>query len=764
MLSLIVTGAFIVAFGLVASPPSALERATINFIAALPGFLSGVWGLVWTVLPAWALALLGASLLRRRFRTARDIVVAALTSLVAAALTATAIGDQRGIAAAIGASAPPSQLSPIRLAVAGAAILVAAPQLSRPFRRLGRWLVSAAALSALLLGVTTPSGAILGLLVAAGAAAATRLVFGSADGRPSLGDVRRSLRQLGIDTDEGAPASRQTSGVFVARVRRDQEWLQVKVYGRDAYDTQFVAKVWRALWYRHPDTSFGITRLQQVEHEAFVLLYAASRGVPVPAVVTAGVSADHDALLVLRGDSAPLRDLAPSTVDGVLLAEIWETLGLLHDAGIVHGSIDIDSIGYANGAVTLRDLSGASVISSDEGTLADVAQLYVSTVVVAGQDGALGAARTGAGDDQLARALPYVQDAALTIALRRTAKAAHVDIEQLRTDTARALGVELGQPVRLRRVSRGGLIRAALLSLGAYALLSAFGGVDLAELGDALRNANWAWLVFGLFVGQTPRLTQAASTRTASPEPIPYGPVYALQLAVSFVNLAIPSTIARVAVNIRFFQRQGLRAAMAVAIGALDSMAEFLVQASLLVIALLTGAAGINLQLDASSTGNAVLALLGAVLLTVAAAGVVLAFVRSWRQRVFSKLREWYLEVRTTIASLSAVRVAQLIAWNLTTQVLFALTLSIFLAAFGTTLPLITVIVVNVTAALLAGLLPIPGGIGVTEGALIYGLTAAGVADTTAFAAVMSYRIATFYLPPIWGAFAFRWLERNRYL
>jgi glycosyltransferase 2 family protein len=33
-----------------------------------------------------------------------------------------------------------------------------------------------------------------------------------------------------------------------------------------------------------------------------------------------------------------------------------------------------------------------------------------------------------------------------------------------------------------------------------------------------------------------------------------------------------------------------------------------------------------------------------------------------------------------------------------------------------------------------------------------------------AFAAVLLYRLATFYLPPIWGFFALRWLERNKHL
>jgi glycosyltransferase 2 family protein len=37
----------------------------------------------------------------------------------------------------------------------------------------------------------------------------------------------------------------------------------------------------------------------------------------------------------------------------------------------------------------------------------------------------------------------------------------------------------------------------------------------------------------------------------------------------------------------------------------------------------------------------------------------------------------------------------------------------------------------------------------------------AGVPEEVAFAAVLLHRMATFYLPPIWGYFAMRWLERN---
>ena len=59
---------------------------------------------------------------------------------------------------------------------------------------------------------------------------------------------------------------------------------------------------------------------------------------------------------------------------------------------------------------------------------------------------------------------------------------------------------------------------------------------------------------------------------------------------------------------------------------------------------------------------------------------------------------------------------------------------------------------------------PVPGGIGVTEFGLTVGLTAAGMQEEAALAAVVLYRLATFYVPPVWGFFAMRWLQRNAHL
>jgi uncharacterized membrane protein YbhN (UPF0104 family) len=71
---------------------------------------------------------------------------------------------------------------------------------------------------------------------------------------------------------------------------------------------------------------------------------------------------------------------------------------------------------------------------------------------------------------------------------------------------------------------------------------------------------------------------------------------------------------------------------------------------------------------------------------------------------------------------------------------------------------------VNTSAAVLSGLVLVPGGIGAAEAALTAGLIAMGVDESTAFAIAITQRLCTFYLPPIWGYFALRWLGRKGFV
>jgi len=105
-----------------------------------------------------------------------------------------------------------------------------------------------------------------------------------------------------------------------------------------------------------------------------------------------------------------------------------------------------------------------------------------------------------------------------------------------------------------------------------------------------------------------------------------------------------------------------------------------------------------------------------------------------------------------------------LFAGNLLAQFLLALALGMCLKAFGESANMAELILVNTMASLFAGLMPVPGGVGVAEAALTAGLIGIGVPEDIAFSTAIVYRVVTFYLPPAWGWLGMRWLRNNDYV
>jgi uncharacterized protein (TIRG00374 family) len=97
-------------------------------------------------------------------------------------------------------------------------------------------------------------------------------------------------------------------------------------------------------------------------------------------------------------------------------------------------------------------------------------------------------------------------------------------------------------------------------------------------------------------------------------------------------------------------------------------------------------------------------------------------------------------------------------------RLLVAMALSVSLRAFGDHLRLPVLLVVITLAAFVGGVAPSPGGMGVVEAGMILGLTAAGVSEADATAAVFIQRLFTSYLPPIWGWFTLVWMRKREIL
>jgi uncharacterized protein (TIRG00374 family) len=324
-------------------------------------------------------------------------------------------------------------------------------------------------------------------------------------------------------------------------------------------------------------------------------------------------------------------------------------------------------------------------------------------------------------------------------------------------------GVELPEPIKLRRLTWWSVAQVALLVLAATAVINFATTVDWDTVWSDLSDATVGWIVFGFVLAQAARLTQATSSLGSIAADLPFGRVYMKQLATSYLNLAVPSHIARVGVDIRFFQCQGLPGATAITAGVIDSVASTLVQGTLLILLLVFSEANLSLDLNGPS-GDSLRLLWILVGLVVVVAGVVV-LVKRIRRAIVERVRTWLPQMRSGLNALRAPRkLAMLIGGNIATELLFAIALGLFCRSLGYPIGLPDLLVINMSVSLLASFVPVPGGVGVSEFGLTLGLTSAGMPEEAALAAVLLYRLASFYLPPIWGFFALRWLQRNRYL
>jgi uncharacterized membrane protein YbhN (UPF0104 family) len=246
----------------------------------------------------------------------------------------------------------------------------------------------------------------------------------------------------------------------------------------------------------------------------------------------------------------------------------------------------------------------------------------------------------------------------------------------------------------------------------------------------------------------------------ASPRAVLFGPLLLLQFAIQFLALAVPSAASRIALNVRFFRGVGLTSTEAVAVGAVDSFAGFIVEALIVIVVLTAGSASLDLGIEIPDVDLSPRTVAFVTLLVVI---VILALIAVPKVRTLIRAR--VAEASSVLRGLrSPSRLLLLLGGNLGARIVLAVVLGLTLRSFGEQVPLAELLLVNTLVSLLAGVMPIPGGIGVTEAATTAGLVGVGVPEATALATAIVFRLVTFYLPPIWGVAATRRLRLAGYL
>jgi hypothetical protein len=259
-------------------------------------------------------------------------------------------------------------------------------------------------------------------------------------------------------------------------------------------------------------------------------------------------------------------------------------VGKLHAAGIAHrGLTGQRLVQRADGSPALADFAQARLAASTNDLMIDRVHLLVTLALAVGNQRAVDSAIDALGVDGLTQALPFIQDPVLSQPLRR-AMGPEWDLEQLRTLAIERTGAEAAPLAELRRVTVGSFLKLVLTLVVVSSLIGMLSGVDFAQVVDELSSADFSLLLLGLLVAPLAQVPFSFSTLGASLKKLPFLPVLMLQYAIQFIALVLPATAARVALQIRFFERLGISYGAATSMGAIDSFGGFVVQVLLLVL------------------------------------------------------------------------------------------------------------------------------------------------------------------------------------
>lgn len=725
-------------------------------------------GLVQSAALVAVLAMLIAAVSRRRFRLTGSLVGAAvigglLMKAIELVLDETGPADLVANLDRGGWLAKASFPSPSLLAGTAAVAVIVTRWLTVPWRR-ATWVALAfVATARLVSGTILPMELVIAF--AAGAAVGTGILvaFGAPDRRPGPDEVIAGLQAGGFPVVSAAFAPMRAKGArpFVVANAHGEKFF-VKIVGQDQREADLLYRVYRSVRLRNVgDVRPAASLKQAVEHQALVGLMAERAGVHAPAVHRVVESADGSVMLVtdLVGGTC-LADLPDDRVTDELLQQLWREVAALHGVRIAHRSMRTANVMVDDDARPwIVDFSFSELDASARAIELDVAELLASLAAQIGPDRAVASAAAVTDSATIASAVPLLQPLALSAATRRDVARGDKVLSRTRALAADVSGCHPKELATIRRVRPRTLLMIALAAGAFYFILPQVAQVD--DSFEAFKSARWGWLPLLLAMSVLTYLASAVALLGTVPQRIPFVPTLNVQFASSFVNRVSPANVGGMAANVRFLQKNGVEPGSAVAAVGLNSVVGGINHIVLLVGFFLWSGSDLSRAFSLPSGSKILL-----IIAIVTAAGGVLFLTRWGRKTVFRPLAKGVRSAATNLARVakSPGKLTMLFGGSAGVTLAYVGALAASINAFGGGIPIAKVGAVYLAASALAAATPTPGNLGAIEAALVAGLTGIGMESGPAVSTVLTYRLATYWLPILPGWLSWWYLQRKEYL
>ncbi len=318
---------------------------------------------------------------------------------------------------------------------------------------------------------------------------------------------------------------------------------------------------------------------------------------------------------------------------------------------------------------------------------------------------------------------------------------------------AHVLAIE--QRAHIPKVKVQSIVVLAVLVVAIHVLLPQIG--ELRHSFKAVERADFAWLIPALLTTAATFVAATIALTAASGRPLPFVPTTEAQLASSFANRLAPGSVGGLGVNTRYLEIQGCHAGEAGAALALNGLAGVIVHITALVVA------GIAAQGDASEHFHRPKnwELVAGFALVLAIAGIIWRLPRL-RTHILPALKDAWTRLGDVVRRPKQAVVLFGGAAGITAS--YTVTFFLCCIAFHLRISPAQAAAVYLGGAVVSAAAPTPGGLGAMEAALVAGLTHVGVHDGRAVAAVLTFRLLTYWLPILPGYLSLRHLRHAHLL
>jgi putative heme transporter len=274
---------------------------------------------------------------------------------------------------------------------------------------------------------------------------------------------------------------------------------------------------------------------------------------------------------------------------------------------------------------------------------------------------------------------------------------------------------------------------------------------------------SWPWVAVVAAAIGVSYFFAALALQAAAGTRLPLPRTVLVQLAAAAANRITPAGLGGAAVNARYLTRRGVTAGRAAAAVGVCGLAHIVVAA----MGLAVFGPGVAMRAAGWFFGGLsdvdMLWVIGALLVAVIARAVNLRTSRSPSRLSKSWIGRTATEARTAAADLVGhpARLAMLIVCTAAVKASNLLALYAALWAFDGDVATWRVAVVYLVGATAAEIVPTPAGLGTVDAALIAGLVTAGGGGGATLAAVIVYRLLSFWAPIVPGLIASAMLRRR---